>query len=99
MSENRIIVVSGFRGSGKTTLASCLLRKQAGVLVYDPNEDPVYDWVPNTVYSLHGGEKSLAQFISWVARERKSSTSSENSATAKPRSQNVLAFMFMSSFF
>ncbi len=72
MSENRIVVIAGFRGSGKTTLASYLLRKQAGILVYDPNEDPAYDFIPNTVYSLHGEKKSLAQFLSWVAREKKS---------------------------
>ena len=69
--QNRIVVISGFRGSGKTTLAARILRQRPKVVIYDPNEDPAYSWVPNTVYSIDGDENSLVEYFRWVNREKK----------------------------
>jgi hypothetical protein len=68
--QNRIVVVSGFRGSGKTTVAARILQRQPHVIVYDPNEDPAYSWVPNTVHEIEG-EEGLREFFRWVRREQK----------------------------
>jgi len=70
--QNRIIVVAGMRGSGKSTFASevilqgrysdpndeseRLTRPHSGVLCCDPNEDEAYDFIPNTVYSVYHKE-------------------------------------------
>ena len=71
--QNKIVVLCGFRGSGKTTFAQTLLKPQSNIVVYDPNEDPAYDWIPNTAYSLGGGPGSLADFFDWCRRKQKSS--------------------------
>ena len=68
--QNRIVVVSGFRGSGKTTVAARILQRQPHVIVYDPNEDPAYSWIPNTVYEIEG-ESGLREYFRWVRREKK----------------------------
>jgi hypothetical protein len=70
--QNRILVLCGFRGSGKTTFAQTLLKRQENIFVYDPNEDPGYDWIPNTVHSLDGANdpRSLAKYIEWVGRHQ-----------------------------
>ena len=70
--ENRIVVVSGFRGSGKTTVAARILRAQPRLIVYDPNEDDAYRWIPNTVYDIEG-KGGLREFFRWVRREKKPS--------------------------
>jgi energy-coupling factor transporter ATP-binding protein EcfA2 len=69
-AQNKIVVLCGFRGSGKSTFAQTLLKPQTNIVVYDPNEDPVYDWIPNTVYSLKG-PGSLAEFFDWCRRGQK----------------------------
>jgi energy-coupling factor transporter ATP-binding protein EcfA2 len=71
--QNKIVVLCGFRGSGKTTLAQTLLKPQPNIVVYDPSEDPAYDWIPNTAYSLKRGPGSLAGFFEWCGRKQKSS--------------------------
>jgi hypothetical protein len=69
--QNRIIVISGFRGSGKTTVAARILRAQPRLIVYDPNEDEAYgDWIPNTVHSIEG-KRGLREYFRWAWREKK----------------------------
>ena len=68
--QNRIIVVSGFRGSGKTTVAARILQGQPRIIVYDPNEDPAYRWIPNKVHEIEG-ENGLSEFFRWVRKEGK----------------------------
>lgn len=70
--QNRIIVISGFRGSGKTTVAARILRAQPRLIVYDPNEDEAYDWIPNTVHDIVG-EHGLREYFRWTRREGKRS--------------------------
>jgi energy-coupling factor transporter ATP-binding protein EcfA2 len=72
--QNRIIVVAGQRGSGKSTITQTLLKPQSAILVYDPNEDDAYDWIPNTVYSLDGPKDShsLMRYIDWLQKRRES---------------------------
>ena len=70
--QNRIIVISGFRGSGKTTVAARILRAQPRLIVYDPNEDEAYDWIPNTVHAIEG-EYGLREYFRWTRREGKGS--------------------------
>jgi hypothetical protein len=50
--RNKIVVVSGFRGSGKSTVSAGILRRQTGIILRDPNEDDAYSFIPNTVYSI-----------------------------------------------
>jgi hypothetical protein len=69
--QNRIIVISGFRGSGKTTVAARILRVQPRLIVYDPNEDEAYgDWIPNTVHAIDG-KRGLREYFRWAWREKK----------------------------
>jgi energy-coupling factor transporter ATP-binding protein EcfA2 len=68
--QNKIVVLCGFRGSGKTTFGQTLVKPQSNIVVYDPNEDPAYDWIPNTVHSLKG-PGSLAEFFDWCRRGQK----------------------------
>jgi hypothetical protein len=69
--QNRIIVISGFRGSGKTTVAARILRAQLRLIVYDPHEDEAYgDWIPNTVHSVEG-KRGLREYFRWASREKK----------------------------
>ena len=46
--QNRIVLVCGFRGSGKSTVASGILRGNDAALVSDPHGDDAYRWIPNT---------------------------------------------------
>ena len=50
--RNKIVVVSGFRGSGKSTVSAGILRRQTGIILRDPNEDDAYSFIPNTLYSI-----------------------------------------------
>jgi energy-coupling factor transporter ATP-binding protein EcfA2 len=70
--QNKIVALCGFRGSGKSTFAQTLLKPQSNIVVYDPNEDPAYDWIPNTVYALKG-PGSLAEFFEWCRQGQKPS--------------------------
>ncbi len=69
--QNRIIVLCGYRGSGKSTFAQTLLQRQENIGVYDPNEDDAYDWIPNTVYSLDRGDDphSLKNYFEWIGND------------------------------
>jgi energy-coupling factor transporter ATP-binding protein EcfA2 len=67
--QNKIVVVCGFRGSGKSTYTQTLLKRQSNIIVYDPNEDPAYNWIPNTAHSLKTGERSLASFFEWCRKK------------------------------
>jgi energy-coupling factor transporter ATP-binding protein EcfA2 len=66
--QNRIVVLCGYRGSGKSTFAQTLLQRQENLAVYDPNEDDAYDWIPNTVHSLDrtGDPHSLTKYFEWA---------------------------------
>ena len=68
--QNRIVAISGFRGSGKTTVAARILQAQPRLIVYDPNFDPAYRWVPNTVHEIDG-DNGLRAFFRWVREEGK----------------------------
>ncbi len=59
--NNRIILVVGFRGSGKSTVASSILRANNGVFVFDPHVDPAYSWIPNTARTA----EELADYSRW----------------------------------
>ncbi|HVS90073.1 MAG TPA: hypothetical protein VHF01_17870 [Candidatus Acidoferrum sp.] len=61
--RNKIVVVSGFRGSGKSTVAAGILRSQPGIILRDPNEDDAYTFMPNTVYSLEDVKKYLNDML------------------------------------
>lgn len=50
--RNRLIVCVGFRGSGKSTVASNILRANDAVFVFDPHGDPAYSWIPNTARTV-----------------------------------------------
>jgi hypothetical protein len=76
MSEqNRIIVLCGYRGSGKSTFAQTMLRGQRNIAVYDPNEDPAFEWIPNNVHSLNRPDDphSLAKYLQWIRDKRERS--------------------------
>jgi hypothetical protein len=67
--RNRLILCVGFRGSGKSTVASSILRANTGVFVFDPHGDDVYRWIRNTARSI--GE--LDDYSRW-RREAKPET-------------------------
>lgn len=46
--RNRLILCVGFRGSGKSTVSSNILRGNNGVFLFDPHGDDAYRWFPNT---------------------------------------------------
>jgi hypothetical protein len=50
--QNRLILCVGFRGSGKSTVASNILRRNLAVFVFDPHGDPAYAWIRNTARSV-----------------------------------------------
>jgi hypothetical protein len=64
--RNKIILIVGFRGSGKTTVASNILRAQDAVFVFDPHVDEAYRWVPNTARN----EKQLTNYPKWATLAR-----------------------------
>ena len=59
--RNRLILCVGFRGSGKSTVASSILRANSGVFLFDVHNDDVYRWIPNTARSL----EELEDFSRW----------------------------------
>jgi hypothetical protein len=67
--QNRIILVVGFRGSGKSTAASNILRANNGVFVFDPHGDDAYRWIRNTARTL----QQLQDYARW-RREAKPET-------------------------
>lgn len=50
--RNRLILCVGFRGSGKSTVASSILRANNGVFLFDPHGDDAYRWILNTAHSV-----------------------------------------------
>jgi hypothetical protein len=50
--RNRLILCVGFRGSGKSTLSSGIMRRNNGVFVFDPHFDSAYSWIPNTARTV-----------------------------------------------
>lgn len=50
--QNRLILCVGFRGSGKSTVASSILRVNEGVFIFDPHGDDAYRWLPNTARTI-----------------------------------------------
>jgi energy-coupling factor transporter ATP-binding protein EcfA2 len=64
--QNRIVLIVGFRGSGKSTVAATILKQKNGVLVFDPHGDPAYAWIPNTARAI----EELEDYARWV-REAK----------------------------
>jgi hypothetical protein len=59
--RNRLILCVGFRGSGKSTVASSILKANNGVFVFDPHVDDAYRWIPNTA---HGAEQ-FEDYLRW----------------------------------
>ena len=59
--RNRLILNVGFRGSGKSTVASSILKPNDGVFVFDPHGDDCYRFIPNTARSL----EELEDFSRW----------------------------------
>lgn len=64
--RNRLILCVGFRGSGKSTVASSILRPNIGVFVFDPHGDPAYSWIPNTARSI----AQLEDYARWCRESR-----------------------------
>lgn len=64
--KNKIVLIVGFRGSGKTTVASNILQAQDAVFVFDPHVDDAYAWLPNTARN----EKQLANYPKWVMQAK-----------------------------
>jgi hypothetical protein len=60
--RNKIVLIVGFRGSGKTTVASLILQAQRAVFVFDPHLDDAYAWIPNTARN----EKQLTNYPKWA---------------------------------
>lgn len=50
--KNRLILCVGFRGSGKSTVASNILRANNGIFLFDPHFDDAYHWIRNTARSV-----------------------------------------------
>jgi hypothetical protein len=59
--QNRIVLIVGFRGSGKSTVASSILRANNGIFLFDPHFDPAYSWIPNTARSV----EQLEDYSRW----------------------------------
>lgn len=59
--NNRIILVVGFRGSGKSTIGSGILKANNGVFVFDPHVDDAYRWIPNTARTM----EQLEDYSRW----------------------------------
>ena len=59
--RNRLILCVGFRGSGKSTVASAILKDNDGVFCFDPHGDEAYRWIPNTARSL----EELEDYSRW----------------------------------
>jgi len=59
--QNRCVLIVGYRGSGKSTAASAILRVNNGIFCFDPHGDEVYKWIPNTARSL----EELEDYSRW----------------------------------
>ena len=59
--RNRLILCVGFRGSGKSTVASSVLKPNEGIFVCDPHGDDAYRWIPNTARSV----EELEDYSRW----------------------------------
>jgi hypothetical protein len=62
--RNRLILCVGFRGSGKSTVAASILRKNVGTFVFDPHFDGAYSWIPNTARTCD----ELADYRRWFVQ-------------------------------
>jgi hypothetical protein len=58
--RNRLILCVGYRGSGKSTVASRILEDRAA-FVFDPHCDPAYHWIQNTARTT----EQLADYSRW----------------------------------
>lgn len=67
--RNRIVLVVGFRGSGKSTVASSILKANNGAFLFDPHFDDAYRWIPNTAQD----EEQFEDYLRWI-REAKPKT-------------------------
>ena len=59
--QNRIILIVGFRGSGKSTVASNILKANNGIFSFDPHFDSAYLWISNTARSV----EELGDYSRW----------------------------------
>jgi len=59
--QNRIVLIVGYRGSGKSTVSSSILRANNGAFLFDPHYDPAYSWIPNTARTV----EQLADYSRW----------------------------------
>jgi hypothetical protein len=59
--RNRLILCVGFRGSGKSTVASSLLRANSGIFLFDPHGDDAYRWIRNTARDV----EELEDYSRW----------------------------------
>jgi len=64
--KNLLILCVGFRGSGKSTVASSILRANSGIFLFDPHGDPAYSWIKNTARSV----EELEDFARWRRETR-----------------------------
>lgn len=64
--QNRIVLVVGFRGSGKSTVASSILKPNDGIFVFDVHGDEVYRFIPNTARSI----EELEDYSRWRREAR-----------------------------
>ena len=64
--RNRLILCVGFRGSGKSTVSSSILRANSGIFLFDPHGDPAYSWIKNTARSV----EELEDFARWRREAR-----------------------------
>lgn len=64
--RNRLILCVGFRGSGKSTVASSILRVNSGIFLFDPHGDPAYSWIKNTARSV----QELEDYSRWRREAR-----------------------------
>jgi len=59
--QNKVVLVVGFRGSGKSTVASSILKANNGIFLFDPHFDPAYSWIPNTARDI----EQLEDYSRW----------------------------------
>ena len=59
--RNRLILCVGFRGSGKSTVASRILEANNGAFVFDPHGDDAYRWIKNTARTV----QQLDDYARW----------------------------------
>jgi hypothetical protein len=59
--QNKIVLVVGFRGSGKSTVASSILKANNGIFLFDPHFDPAYSWIPNAARTI----EQLDDYARW----------------------------------